>query len=157
MSNKQARRAAKPSAAARQAASVSANSTQTLGRRLRAGTGMLIVGGALGAVGALLPWFALAGGTTTAGVESMAGIGTLVLGVTAAAIGAFILLRPDHPAARQAAWGALVAVLGIGALGVIASLTTGRAPGVTAAAGLLISIAGGIVATMGCRGLLARG
>ena len=117
---------------------------------------MLIGGGAIAAFGALLPWFDAAGGTTAVGVESMAGIGTLVLGVTAAAIGVFILFRPDHPGARQAARGALVAVLGIGVMGVVAALTTGRAPGVTAAAGLLISIAGGIVATMGCRGLLAR-
>ena len=155
MSNKQVRRAARVTAP-RSAPSITANSTQTLGQRLVMGTGMLIVGGAVAAVGALLPWFAMADGTTTAGVESIAGTGTLVLGVTAAALGVFILLRPDHPAARQAAWGALVAVLGCGALGVIAAVTTGRAEGVTTAAGLLISIAGGMVATLGCRGLLAR-
>ena len=93
------------------------------------GTGALIVGGAVAAVGTLLPWFDLADGTTVAGVESMAGIGTLVLAVTAVAIGVFILLRPDHPAARPAAWGGLVAVMGIAALGVIAALTTGRERG----------------------------
>ena len=118
------------------------------------GTGALIVGGALAAVGTLLPWFDVAGGTTVAGVETMAGIGTLVLAVTAVAIGLFILQRPDHPQARSAAWGGLVAVLGIGALGVIAALTTGRSEGTTTAAGLLISFAGGMVATTGCRALL---
>jgi len=156
MSTKQARRAARTPVAVRPVPSVAATSTQTLGRRLRAGTGLLIAGGAVAAVGALLPWFDAIGGTTIAGVESMAGVGTLVLGVVAAAIGVFILLRPDHPDARQAAWGALVAVLGIGALGVVAALTTGRAEGTTTAAGLMFSIAGGMVATMGCRGLLAR-
>ena len=98
----------------------------------------------------------MAGGTTVAGVETMAGIGTLVLALTAVAIGFFILLRPDHPAARSAAWGGLVAVLGIGALGVIAAVTTGRSEGMTTAAGLLISFAGGVVATTGCRALLTH-
>jgi hypothetical protein len=156
MSNKQARRAAKAPAATKSAPSLAISPTYSFGRRLRAGTGMLIGGGAVAAFGALLPWFDAANGTTTAGVESAAGVGTLLLGVIAAAIGVFILFRPDRPGARAAAWGALVAVLGIGVLGVVAALTTGRAEGVTTAAGLLISIAGGIVATMGCRGLLAR-
>ena len=151
MSNKQARRAAKAPAP-----TLAIVSTDTLGRRLRAGTGALIVGGALAAVGTLLPWFDVAGGTTVAGVESMAGIGTLVLSVTAIAIGIFILLRPDHPAARSAAWGGLVAVLGIGALGAIAAVTMGRSEGMATAAGLLISFAGGVVATTGCRALLTR-
>jgi hypothetical protein len=155
MSNKQARRATRASAA-KPAPTLTINSTQTLGRRLRGGTGALIVGGALAAVGTLLPWFDLPGGTTAAGVESMAGIGTLVLSVTAMAIGVFILLRPDHPAARSVAWGGLVAVMGIAALGVVAALTTGRSEGTTTAAGLLISFAGGMVATTGCRALLTR-
>ena len=157
MSNKQARRAAKARSATGPAPSLSINPTYSYGRRLRAGTGMLIVGGALAAFGALLPWFDLAGGTTTAGVESMAGVGTLLLGVIATAIGVLILFRPDRPGAREAAWGALVAVLGIGVLGVVAAMTTGHAEGVTPAAGLLISVGGGVVATMGCRGLLTRG
>ena len=110
----------------------------------------------MAAVGTLLPWFDVAGGTTVAGVETMAGIGTLVLALTAVAIGFFILLRTDHPAARSAAWGGLVAVLGIAALGVIAALTTGRSEGMTTAAGLLISFAGGVVATTGCRALLTH-
>ena len=156
MSNKQARRAAKAPAATGPAPSLSINPTYSYGRRLRAGTGMLIGGGAVAAFGALLPWFDAADGTTTAGVETAAGVGTLLLGVIAAAIGVFILFRPDRPGAREAAWGALVAVLGIGVLGVVAALTTGHAAGVTTASGLLISIAGGIVATMGCRGLLAH-
>jgi hypothetical protein len=151
MSNKQARRAAKTPAP-----TLAVNSTDTLGRRLRAGTGALIVGGAVAAVGTLLPWFDVAGGATVAGVESMAGIGTLVLSVTAIAIGIFILQRPDHPAARSAAWGGLVAVLGIAALGAAAALTTGRSEGTTTAAGLLISFAGGVVATTGCRALLTH-
>ncbi len=115
---------------------------------------MLIVGGSMAALGALLPWFDAADGTTTVGVDSVAGIGTLVLGVTAAFIGVLLLLRPDRPGARQAAWGALVAVLGFGALAVISALTTGRAEGMTTAAGLLVSISGGVIATTGCRGLL---
>jgi hypothetical protein len=155
MSNKQARRAAK-APATKPAPTLPINSTQTLGRRLRGGTGALIVGGALAAVGTFLPWFDLAGGTTAAGVESMAGIGTLVLAVTALAIGVFILFRPDHPAARSLAWGGLVAVMGIAALGVIGAVTTGRSEGTTTAAGLLISFAGGMVATTGCRALLTR-
>jgi hypothetical protein len=155
MSNKQARRAAK-APAAKPAPTLPINSTQTLGRRLRGGTGALIVGGALAAVGTFLPWFDVAGGSTVAGVESTAGIGSLVLAVTAVAIGVFILLRPDHPAARSAAWGCLVAVMGIAALGVIGAVTTGRSEGVTTAAGLLISFAGGMVATTGCRALLTR-
>ena len=155
MSNKQARRAAK-APTANPASTLSINSTDTLARRLRAGTGALILGGALAAVGTLLPWFDVAGGTTVAGVESMAGIGALVLAVTAVAIGVFIVLRPDHPGGRSAAWGSLVAVMGIAALGVIAALTTGRSEGTTTAAGLLISFAGGMVATTGCRALLTR-
>jgi hypothetical protein len=155
MSNKQARRAVKAPAAT-PAPTLPINSTHTIGRRLRGGTGALIVGGALAAVGTLLPWFDLASGATAAGVESMAGIGTLVLAVTALAIGIFILLRPDHPAARSLAWGGLVAVMGIAALGVIAALTTGRSEGTTTAAGLLISFAGGMIATTGCRALLTR-
>ena len=114
------------------------------------------MGGAVAAVGTLLPWFDVAGGTTVAGVESMAGIGALGLALTAIAIGVFILYRPDHPAARSVAWGALVAVMGIAALGVIAAVTTGRSEGVTTAAGLLISFAGGMVATTGCRALLTH-
>lgn len=151
MSNKQARRASKPSAP-----TLAINSADTLARRLRAGTGALIVGGAVAAVGTLLPWFDVVGGATVAGVETMAGIGTLVLAVTAVAIGLFILLRTDHPGARSAAWGGLVAVLGIGALGAIAAVTMGRSEDMATAAGLLISFAGGVIATTGCRALLTR-
>lgn len=156
MSNKQARRAASAPVAKTPAPSLGFNSTDTIGRRLRGGTGALIVGGALAAVATLLPWFDVAGGATVAGVETMAGIGTLVLSVTAVAIGLFILLRPDHPGARAAAWGGLVAVLGIGILGFIAALTTGRSEGMSTAAGLLVSFAGGVVATTGCRAMLTR-
>jgi hypothetical protein len=151
MSNKQARRAAKTSAP-----TLAINSSDTLGRRLRGGTGALIVGGAVAAVGTLLPWFDVAGGTTIAGVATTAGICTLVLAVAAVAIGVFILQRPDHPQARPAAWGGMVAVVGIGTLGVIAALTQGGSEGTTAAAGLLISLGGGVVATTGCRALLSR-
>ena len=155
MSDKQAPRAAKASTT-RPATTLDISSTDTIGRRLRAGTGTLIVGGAVAAVGTLLPWFDLADGTTVAGVASMAGIGALVLSVIAIAIGIFILQRPDHPAARLAAWAGLVAVLGIAALGVGASLTTGQSEGTTTAAGLLLTFAGGVVATTGCRALLTR-
>jgi hypothetical protein len=156
MSNKQARRAASAPVKKTPAPSLAFNSTDTLGRRLRGGTGALIVGGALAAVGTMLPWFDVAGGTTVAGVATTAGIVTLVLSVAAVAIGFFILLRPDHPAARQAAWGGTVAVVGIVTLGVIAALTQGRSEGTTAAAGLLISLGGGVIATTGCRALVAR-
>ncbi len=106
MSNKQARRAASAPAAKPAAASTLAiSSTDTLGRRLRAGTGALIVGGVLAAIGTLLPWFDVAGGTTMAGVETAAGIGVLVLALTAVAIGVFILLRPDHPASALGCMG----------------------------------------------------
>jgi hypothetical protein len=155
MSNKQARRAAKAPAATA-APTLPINSTHTIGRRLRGGTGALIVGGALAAVGTFLPWFDMAGGTTMAGVQSMAGVGSLVLALAAVGIGIFILLRPDHPAGRSLAWGGLVAVMGIAALGVIAAVTTGRSEGTTTAAGLLISFAGGMVATTGCRALLTN-
>jgi hypothetical protein len=155
MSNQQGRRAAKAQAA-KAAPTLEINSTDTLGRRLRAGTGALIVGGALAAVGTLLPWFDVADGKTVAGVASMAGLGALVLSVTAVATGIFILQRPDHPAARRAAWAGLAAVLGIAALGVGAALTTGRSEGTTTAAGLLLTFAGGVIATTGCRALLTR-
>jgi hypothetical protein len=155
MSNKQPRRAARAKAA-QPAPTLAITATDTLGRRLRAGTGALIVGGAVAAVGTLLPWFDVAGGTTIAGVATMAGIGTLVLAVAAVAIGVFILKRPEHPAARSAAWGGLVAAVGIGTLGAIAALTQGRSEGTMAAAGLLISFAGGVVGTTGCRALLTR-
>ncbi len=156
MSTKQARRAASAPVTKTPAPSLAFNSTDTLGRRLRGGTGALIVGGAIAAVGTLLPWFDVAGGTTVAGVATTAGIGTLVLAVAAVAIGVFILQRPDHPQARSAAWGGMIAVAGIGTLGVIAALTQGRSEGTTAAAGLLISFGGGVVGTTGCRALLSR-
>ena len=155
MSDKQGRRTA-GAPAAKPTPTLEISSTDTIGRRLRAGTGTLIAGGAVAAVGTLLPWFDLADGTTVAGVESMAGIGALVLSVTAIAIGIFILQRPDHPGARLAAWAGLAAVLGIAALGAGAALTTGRSEGTTTAAGLLISFAGGVIATTGCRALLTR-
>ena len=155
MNDKQAHRAAKATTAG-PTLTLGISSTDTIGRRLRAGTGTLIAGGAVAAVGTLLPWFDLADGTTVAGVESMAGIGALVLSLTAVAIGIFILQRPDHPGARLAAWAGLAAVLGIAALGVGAALTTGRSEGTTTAAGLLITFAGGVIATTGCRALLTR-
>ncbi len=126
-----------------------------MGVRLRSGTGMLIVGGTLAAVGVLLPWFDMPGGVTTAGVESMAGVGALVLGLVAAAIGAFLLRRPGHPATRVMAWVALIASLGILGLALLAVSIAGPDGG-TGATGLLLSVMGGVVATMGCRGLLTR-
>ncbi len=156
MSNKQARRAASAPVAKTPAPTLAFNSTDTVGRRLRGGTGALIVGGAVAAVGTLFPWFDVAGGTTVAGVASTAGIVTLVLSVIAVAIGFFILLRPDHPRARPAAWGGLFAVLGISTLGAIAAVTTGSGEGMTTAAGLLVSFAGGVVAATGCRALVTR-
>lgn len=155
MSTKQPRRAASAKAA-QPASTLPITATDTLGRRLRAGTGALIVGGAVAAVGTLLPWFDVADGTTIAGVATTAGLASLVLAAAAVALGVFILQRPDHPAARSAAWGGLVAVVGIGALGAIAAVTQGQSEGTTSAAGLLISFAGGVVGTTGCRALLTR-
>ena len=155
MSNKQARRAAKEPAAPPGRAPVEAAAVQGRSSRLRIGTGMLIVGGLIATVSALLPWLTLADGTTQAGIASASGVGVLLLGPTAVAIGTFILLRPNHAAARQLAQGALVAAVGIGALGVIAVLL-GRGEGATAAAGVLLAITGGMVATLGVRGLLER-
>jgi hypothetical protein len=89
-------------------------------------------------------------------VASGAGRGALLLSRTAVASGIFILQRPDHPQARLAAWAGLAAVLGIAALGVSAALTTGRSEGTATAAGLLLTFAGGVIATTGCRALLTR-
>ena len=116
----------------------------------------MIGGGLLAALGALLPWLTLPDGSDQAGITSVTGIGVLVLGLVVAAIGVFIRLRPDHPRARTAAWAGLAAAMGIGALGVIAVLTVDKSTGVAVAPGVLFSIGGGMVATMGIRGLLER-
>ena len=122
--------------------------------RIRVSTGMMIGGGLLAAVSALLPWVTLADGTDKAGISSIPGIGTAILGLIVVAIGVFILLRADHPLARDAAWGGLVAALGVGAMGLIAVLTVDTASGAAVSLGVLPAIAGGMIATMGVRGLL---
>lgn len=155
MTNKQARRAAKATAApSSPKASVSMASLSS--PRIRVSTGMMIGGGLLAVLAAFLPWVTLADGTDKAGVSTIAGIGTVFLGLVIVAIGVFILLRADHPRARQAAWGGLVAAMGIGAMGLAAVLTVDAASGAAVAMGVLPVIAGGMIATMGVRGLLER-
>ena len=124
--------------------------------RIRVSSGMMIGGGLLAVLSALLPWVTLADGTDTAGVSTIAGIGTVFLGLVVVAIGVFILLRADHPKARQAAWGGLVGAMGIGAMGLTGVLTVDTASGAAVAMGVLPTIAGGMIATMGVRGLLER-
>ena len=158
MSNKQARRAAKAPATTQPTSATPRGGPPVVVRslRIRTSTSITIAGGLVAAVGAVLPWVNLADGTSQSGLASPAGMGVLALGLATAAIGLFILWRPDHPAARSAAWGGVVAVLGIGALGVIATLNVDKASGATVAPGVLFAIAGGMVATMGLRGLLER-
>jgi hypothetical protein len=158
MSNKQARRAAKTPAASQPAPTATPAASPAVVRslRIRTSTSITIVGGLVAVLGAVLPWVNLPDGTSQSGLASPSGVGTLVLGLATAAIGLFILLRPDHPSARGAAWAGVVAVLGIGALGVIAVLNVDKASGASAAPGVLFAIAGGMVATMGLRGLLER-
>jgi hypothetical protein len=155
MSNKQARRAARaPGATAPVTASTSLAGLSS--PRVRVSTGMMIGGGGIAAVSALLPWITLADGTTRAGVATLAGIGTLAFGAAIALVGVFILLRANHPRARTAAWGALAASMGIGAMALIGVLQPGQVEGARVAPGLLFGFAGGMVSTMGVRGLLER-
>ncbi len=153
MSNKSPRRAARAAAAPKRRPTTVVKPLSS--PRLRVSTGMMIGGGLVAAISALLPWQTLAG-VDRAGIAAIPGLGTLVLGLVVAALGVFVLLRADHPMARQAAWGGLVAALGIGVMGVVAVLTTDKAAGVTVAAGVLPAIAGGMVATMGVRGVVER-
>jgi len=152
MSNKQARRAARATAAPSPAKAMASLSSP----RIRVSTGMMIGGGLLAAVSALLPWVTLADGTDRAGVSTIPGIGALVLGLLVVASGVFILLRADHPRARDVAWGGLVGAMGVGAMGLTAVLTVDTASGAAIALGVLPVIAGGMIATMGVRGLLER-
>jgi hypothetical protein len=156
MSNKQARRAAKPtdvtSPAPRPASAMASLSSP----RIRVSSGMMIGGGLLALLSAFLPWVTLADGTDKAGVSTIAGIGTAILGLVVVGIGVFILLRADHPRARRAAWGGLVGAMGIGVMGLICVLTVDKASGAAVAMGVLPTIAGGMIATMGIRGLLER-
>lgn len=158
MSNKQARRADRAPAAAQPPPAAGRDGRPVVVRslRIRVSTSLTIAGGFVAVLGAVMPWLNLPDGTSQSGLASASGIGVLVLGLATSAIGLFILWRPDHPSARGAAWGALVAVLGIGALGVIAVVNVDKASGATVAPGVLFSIAGGMVATMGLRGLLER-
>ncbi len=126
-----------------------------VGVRLRSGMGLVIAGGAIAAVGTFMPWLTATDGTTTAGIESAAGLGALVLALVTIGLGLFILVRPGHPRARVAAWAALATALGIGALVVLAVLG-GRDGGASAATGILISITGGMIATLGVRGVVTR-
>jgi hypothetical protein len=117
---------------------------------------MMIGGGALSALSALLPWVTLADGTNQAGISLIPGIGAFILGLGIVAIAVFILLRADHRRARDAAWGGLAGALGVGVMGLTTVLTTDTASGAAVALGVLPAIAGGMIATMGVRGLLER-
>jgi hypothetical protein len=156
MSNKQARRASKATSTPRSAAGPSSTMASLSSPRIRVSTGMMIGGGILAVLAALLPWVTLADGTDRAGVATIAGVGTAVLGLVIVASGAFVLLRADHPRARQVAVGGLAAALGIGAMGLTGVLTVDTGTGAAVAMGVLPAIAGGMIATMGVRGLLER-
>lgn len=152
MSNKQARRAAKAPTATR----APATSVASVARpRIRASTGMVIGGGVTGIVGSLMPWVTTPDGVTWPGYSTIEGVGTLVLSVTLVALGAFIQLRRDHPRARQMAYGGLVAAMGIAAMGLLTVSAPGSA-GARVEMGVLFGFAGGMVATLGVRGLIER-
>jgi hypothetical protein len=116
----------------------------------------MIGAGLLAAASALLPWVTSTGGTDVAGLGTLPGAGALVFGLVVAGIGVFILLRADHPRARDSAWGALVAAIGIGAMALAGVLTVDTATGAAVGPGVLPALAGGMIATMGIRGLLER-
>ncbi len=156
MSNKQARRADKATTAPSSAAAPARAMASLSSPRIRVSTGMMIGGGLLAVLSAFLPWVTLADGTDQSGVTTVAGIGAAILGLVVVAIGVFILLRADHPRARDAAWGGLVGAMGIGAMGLTGVLTVDAASGAAVAMGVLPVIAGGMIATMGVRGLLER-
>jgi hypothetical protein len=117
---------------------------------------MMIGGGLLAVVSAFLPWVTLPDGTDRTGISTIPGIGTIILGLVVVAIAVFILLRADHPKSRQVAWGGLVGAMGVGAMGLTAVLTVDTASGAAVSLGVLPAIAGGMIATMGVRGLLER-
>jgi uncharacterized BrkB/YihY/UPF0761 family membrane protein len=116
----------------------------------------MIGGGAVAALAVFLPWMTMADGTTRLGVATIPGVGSLVLAVAIVVIAVFILVRPNHPQARQAAWGSLVAAMGIGALALVGILLTKQEDGASATLGVFAAIAGGMIATLGVRGLLER-
>ena len=153
MSNKQAPRADKAPAAAAPT-KTSATLAGLSSPRIRVSTGMMIGGGGVSAVASFLPWIALADGTTLAGVQTIAGLGNLVLGTIVFVVGVFILLRADHPKARAAAWLGLAAAMGIAAMGLFGVFQPGQYDGAKVEVGVLFAFAGGLVATMGVRGLL---
>ncbi len=156
MSNKPARRAARAGAAPSSAPTPAASMASLSSPRIRVSTGMMIGGGLLAVVASFLPWITSADGSTKPGIGTITGFGSFVLALVVVAVGVFILLRADHPRARQAAWAALVAAMGIGVMGVVAVLTVDPASGAAIAMGVLPTIAGGMIATMGIRGLLER-
>ena len=156
MSNKQARRAPKSPVATSPAPRPASAMASLSSPRIRVSSGMMIGGGLLAVLSAFLPWVTLADGTNTAGVSTITGIGTAILGLVVAGIGVFILLRADHPRARQMAWGGLAGAMGIGVMGLTCVLTVDKATGAAVAIGVLPTIAGGMIATMGVRGLLER-
>lgn len=154
MSNKQARSATRPTAASSPAPRPASAMASLSSPRIRVSSGMMIGGGLIAAISAFLPWVTYADGTDRAGIGAMAGIGTLVLGLTIVAIGVFILFRADHRRARQAAWGGLVAAIGVGVMALTGVLTVDTTTGAAVALGVLPALAGGMIATMGVRGLL---
>lgn len=155
VSNKRRQRGARTQAADGSGATAKSNRTVPNGVRLRSGTGLMIAGGTIAAAGTFLPWLTAADGTTTDGVALPAGLGALLLGLVMVGVGVFILARPDHSRAREAAWGALAAALGIGAL-VMLAVVAGRDDGGSAATGVVVALTGGMIATLGVRGLVTR-
>jgi hypothetical protein len=155
VSNKRNRHGATTQAADGPGPAANSSKTVPVAVLLRSGTGLMIAGGTIAAAGTFLPWLTAADGATTAGVASPAGLGALLLALVTVGVGVFVLARPDHPRARVAAWGALVTALGIGALAVLAALA-GRDGGSSAAMGMLVSITGGMIATLGVRTLVTR-
>jgi hypothetical protein len=154
MSNKQAPRAARSTANAPKPTPDRA--ALRASPRLRISGGMAAFGGAVVVVAALLPWVTRADSTNVAGVGTIPGFGALALGIILIALMAVVYMRPDLPNARGLVWAGLFACIGIGVMTVIGALTVDTASGAQAAMGVLPSFAGGMIATMGIRGLLER-
>ncbi len=159
MSNKQARRAARPAATSAPTTPSGAAPDRAAMRRslrLRVSSGIMALGGAMVVVGAILPWVTKADGTDVPGFGTIPGLGALVLGVTVVTLAALLYLRPDLPNARGLAWAGLFACIGTGVMTVIGAVLLDQSSGAQASMGVLPAFSGGIISTMGVRGLLER-
>ncbi len=157
MSNKQARRDARsavtPGASPTPKPDIAALRASP---RLRISGGMAAFGGAMVVVAALLPWVTKADGTNVAGFGTIPGFGAGALGLVLIVLIAIVYMRPDLPNARGLVWAGLFACIGIGVMTVVGALNVDTASGAQASMGVLPSFAGGMVGTMGIRGLLER-